>query len=172
MLQNAVPTVTGCNQERHEMSIPKKAVLMERVAKESVEFKGHPKVRSAHPTTIEITTDDHLTDNGDCIIGIGASKGCAQLDGMVKDGLRRIGSKVTIRILVGNYSYTVTATGDPRLGLSHPHDMVVRKSDFISDRTLAIRAGSASRDIPREIVYLLKNPATVGRFEIEVAWID
>jgi hypothetical protein len=159
----------GCNQGRLEMSA-RKTMLTARVAKESVEFRGHPMVRSGHLTTIEITTDDHLTVNGDCIIGVGASKGCAQLDGRVKEGLRRRGSKVTIRILVGNYSYTVNARGDPALALSHPHDMVVRKSDFISDRTLAVQADSAAKDIPREIVHLLRNPATVGRFEIEVSW--
>jgi hypothetical protein len=152
------------------LSTAKKTVLTDGVAKESVEFRGHPNVRSAHPTTIEITTDDHLTENGDCIIGVRASKACAQLDGRVKDGLRRRGSSVTIRISVGNYSYVVNARGDPRLGLSHPHDMVVRKSEFISDRTLAVHADSASKNIPREIVRLLQDPATVGRFEIEVAW--
>jgi len=152
------------------MSASRKTALTERFAKESVEFRGHPMVRSEHPTTIEITTDDHLTLNGDCIIGVGASKGCAQLDGRVKEGLRRRGSKVTIRILVGDHTYKVSARGDPALALSHPHDMVVRKSDFVSDRTLAVHADSASKDIPREIVGLLRDPATVGRLEIEVSW--
>ncbi len=135
---------------------------------ESIEFRGHPMVRSAHPTTIEITTDDHLTVNGDCIIGVAASKGCAQLGAEVKEGLRRKDSHVTIRLLVGNHSFELSARGDPRLELSHQHDIVIRKSDFISDRTLAVHADSAAKDIPREMVRLLSNPATVGRLEIEV----
>ena len=75
---------------------------------------------------------------------------------------------VTIRLVVGTLSFSIRASGDPRLQLSHEHDMVIRRSDFISDRTLAIRADSAAKDIPREMVNLLRNPTTVGRLEIEV----
>jgi len=46
--------------------------------------------------------------------------------------------------------------------------MVIRKSDFISDRTLAVRADAAARDLPRGMVRALKDPRTVGRLEIEV----
>jgi hypothetical protein len=125
-------------------------------------------VRSAHPTTIEVTTENYLTPNGDCIVGVGASSGCAQLDAKVKEGLRRKGSRVTIRMFVGPYTFEVKAEGDPRLELSHTHDIVIRKSDYISDRTLAVRADAAARDIPRDIVRRLKEPGTVGRLEIEV----
>jgi len=140
--------------------------------KEMVEFRGHPLVRSFHPTTIEVTTEDYLTENGDCIIGVGASKGCAQLNARLKESIRGKGANMVIRIVVGTLSFEVKARGDPRLSLSHPHDIVIRKSDFVSDRTLAVRADVASRDIPREMVRLLKNPATVGRLEIEVARND
>jgi hypothetical protein len=126
-------------------------------------------VRSAHPTTLEVTTEDHLTPNGDCIVGVCASAGCAQLDTQLKEGLRRKGSRVTIRIFVGPYTFWVKAEGDPRLELSHPHDIVIRKSDYVSDRTLAVHADAAARDIPREIVRRLRDPGTLGRLEIEVA---
>jgi hypothetical protein len=126
-------------------------------------------VRSLHPTTIEVTTEEFLTEKGDCIVGVGAAKGCAGLDARVKEALRRRGSMVTIRLAVGTYSFSVRASGDPGLQLSHEHDMVIRRSDFISDRTLAIRADAAAKDIPRGMVNLLRNPGTVGRFEIEVA---
>lgn len=135
---------------------------------ESVSFRGHPMVRSLHHTTIEVTTEESLTENGDCIVGVGAAKGCSGLDSRVKDALRRRGSEITIRLVVGTLSFSIKATGDPRLQLSHEHDIVIRKSDFISDRTLAIRADNAAKDIPREMVNLLRNPVMVGRIEIEV----
>lgn len=138
------------------------------VARESVEFRGHAMVRSSHPTTIEITTEEYLTEEGDCIIGVGASKGCAGLTAALREGLRAQGSRATLRIVAGEHSFEVRASGDPRLTLADPHEMVIRKSDFISARTLAIRADAASRDIPRDLVRLLKNPATRGRLEIEV----
>ena len=138
------------------------------VARDAVEFRGHPMVRSSHPTTIEVTTEEYLTESGDCIVGVGADKGCAGLKDEVKEGLRRAGSRVTLRFVVGTLSFTVRGRGDPRLALSDSHDMVVRKSDYISGRTLALDADLASRDFPREIVRQLKNPATRGRLEIEV----
>ncbi|HEV2138666.1 MAG TPA: DUF371 domain-containing protein [Nitrososphaerales archaeon] len=131
-------------------------------------FRGHPLVRSLHPTTIEVTSEEFLTESGDCIVGVGAAKGCAGLDSRVKEALRRRGSMVMIRLFVGTLSFSIKASGDPRLQLSHEHDMVIRRSDFISDRTLAIRADTAAKDIPREMVNLLRNPTTVGRLEIEV----
>lgn len=125
-------------------------------------------VRSLHPTTIEITTEEHLTEKGDCIVGVGAAKGCSQLSETLKTALRSEQARVTIRVLVGNESFELTAEGDKGLKLSHPHDMVIRRSRFTSDRTLAVGASAAARDIPRSIVSKLKNAETVGALEIEV----
>ena len=125
-------------------------------------------VRSMHPTTIEVTTEEYLTEEGDCIIGVGASKGCAGLDDGVKERIREEGSKVTVRLVVGEETFELKARGDPRLRLSHPHDLVIRKSDFVSDRTLAVGADASARSIPRKLVSLLKDPRTTGRMEIEV----
>ena len=125
-------------------------------------------VRSSHPTTVEVTTEDYLTENGECIIGVGADKGCAGLSGAVKERLRREGSRVTLKVVVGQLSFLIRAHGGPGLALSDPRDMVVRKSDYVSGRTLAVLADASSRDLPREMVRLLKNPATRGRLEIEV----
>jgi hypothetical protein len=136
---------------------------------DSVLFRGHGMVRSTHPTTIEITTEEYLTENGDCIIGVAAAKGCAQLDERVKEALRTKGSAVTIRVAVGERTFQVNARGDPRLELTHPHDMVIRKSDFVSDRTLAVHADAAAKDLPRDMVRALKDPGTVGRLEVEVS---
>jgi uncharacterized protein len=134
----------------------------------TVQFRGHAMVRGSHPTTIEVTTEDYLTEEGNCIIGVSASSGCLGLDERLKRALRGEGAKVTIRIVVGELSFELSARGDPRLKLSHPHDIVIRKSDFVSDRTLAIGSDAAARDIPREMVRLLKDQGTRGRLEIEV----
>lgn len=134
-----------------------------------VGFRGHPMVRSLHPTTIEVTTDEELTVRGDCIIGVRATKGCAQLSRNVKEGLRTPGAKVKVRISVGGESFVVRALADPRLELSNPHDIVVRKSFFVSDRTLALGADRSARDLPRSMVQALKDPEAEGTFELEVS---
>ena len=137
-------------------------------AMDQVTFRGHPMVRSLHPTTIEVTTDAHLTERGDCIIGVGASKGCSDLDRRVRARLQG-GATAIITLVVGNESFTVRCAGDPRLELSHPGDMVIRKSEFVSDRTLALRADSSAKDIPRSMVSKLRDPETRGTMEIRVA---
>ncbi len=145
------------------------AVAWVQTATDKILFRGHPMVRSLHPTTIEVTTEEHLTEKGDCIIGVGASKGCAQLDERLKAALRREGSSVMLRIRAGEKRFEFAAKGDPGLGLSHPHEMVIRRSRFVSDRTLAVGAGAAAKDIPRPIVASLRDPRTVGVLEIWVS---
>jgi hypothetical protein len=140
-----------------------------RTQTETVLFRGHPMVRSLHPTTIEVTTEEHLTPRGDCIIGVGASKGCAQLSETLKQALRRGGSRVTFSLRAGGQKFEFTAKGDMGLSLSHPRDIVIRKSRFVSDRTLAVGASAAARDIPRQFVERLRDPRTVGVLEIRVS---
>ena len=46
--------------------------------------------------------------------------------------------------------------------MSHPTDMVVRKSGYICGRTLAINADKAACDLSRALVEKLKNPEPVS----------
>jgi len=140
-----------------------KAPVVERIT-----FHGHRMIRSVHRKTIEVTTDEHLTENGDCVIGVGANRGCADLDDEVKSALRRDHARVRVMISTGGESFELMAEGDSGLELSHPGDIVIRRSRFISDRTLAVGASAAAIDIPRSIVLTLKNPLAVGLLEIEV----
>jgi hypothetical protein len=125
-------------------------------------------VKALHPTTIEITTEEHLSERGDCIIGVAASKGCDGLATWTKDALRNDESRVTIRVLVGQELFDVRARGDSKLSLSHPRDIVIRRSTFINERTLAVNADFAAIDLPRSIVETLKRDSATGIMEIEV----
>jgi uncharacterized protein len=125
-------------------------------------------VTALHPTTLEITTDTQLTKNGDCIVGVASDKACAQLDGGVKEWIRIDSSAIRFRLLVGSESFEIVASGCSRLTLADPHEMVIRKSDFVSDRTVGVRADAAAVDLPRRMVATLKKPETIGHLEIEV----
>lgn len=144
-----------------------RTALLERIA-----FRGHPMVLALHPTTIEITTEARLTKRGDCIIGVAAERGCAGLSAETKSALRDAGTKVSIRIVVGDKSFELEAKGDPRLELANRHDIVIRRSDYVSDRTLAVRASAAAKDIPRVLVGQLRDPGTTGYLEIAVEGHD
>ncbi|MFB5616423.1 MAG: DUF371 domain-containing protein, partial [Nitrosopumilus sp.] len=58
--------------------------------------------------------------------------------------------------------------GHPDLILTHTEDIVIRKSDFICPRTLAVKCDKASDLLPRSMVSLLQDPKTVGIFTITV----
>jgi len=133
-----------------------------------IDFLGHKNIRSSHQKTIEITKESHLTSQGDCIIGINATSSCADLPQELKDKLKIHGAKITFSIRVGKHEFVLEGKGHPDLILTHSEDIVIRKSDFICPRTLAIKCDKSSDLLPREMVSLLQNPKTKGTFTITV----
>jgi len=133
-----------------------------------IKFSGHENIRSTHKKTIEITKDSELTQKGDCIIGVNASCSCLDLPSSLKEKLQDPKSKVKFSIKVAQYEFIVEGRGGEDLTLTHTEDIVIRKSNFVSPRTLAIKCDKASDLLPREMVTLLQNPKTRGIFTIIV----
>ncbi len=133
-----------------------------------IQFSGNKNIRSNHQKTIEITKESHLTLQGDCIVGVNATSSCADLPQELKDKLKVHDVKVTFSIRVGEHEFTIEGKGHPDLILTHSEDIVIRKSNFICPRTLAIKCDKASDLLPREMVSLLQNPKTKGTFTITV----
>jgi len=133
-----------------------------------IEFSGHENIRSNHQKTIEITKESNLTPQGDCIVGVNATSSCADLPQELKDKLRISDSKVTFSSNVGEHEFVLKGKGHPNLILTHSEDIVIRKSDFICPRTLAVNCDKASNLLPREMVSLLQDPKTKGTFTIIV----
>ncbi|MGB9002211.1 MAG: DUF371 domain-containing protein [Nitrosotalea sp.] len=133
-----------------------------------IPFHGHENIRSLHPKTIEITTEPHLTVNGDCIVGVGASSGCRDLPEKMKMLLQNSKSSVDCTITVKDFSFKVKGRGSEKLTLTNPHDIVIRKSAFTCPRTMATNCDAASDSIPRQIIKALQNPETRAIFAIEV----
>jgi len=133
-----------------------------------IDFLGHENIRSNHQKTIEITKESHLTSQGDCIVGVNATSSCADLPQELKDKLKIPGAKITFSIRVGKHEFVLEGKGHPDLILTHSEDIVIRKSDFICPRTLAIKCDKASDLLPRDMVSLLQNPKTKGTFTITV----
>ncbi len=133
-----------------------------------IEFTGHENIRSNHQRTLEITKDSHLTPRGDCIIGVNAKSSCADLPEELKNKLKNPDSKVNFSIKVGDEEFVMDGKGHPDLILSHTEDIVIRKSDFVCPRTLAIKCDKASDLLPRSMVKLLQDPKTIGTFTITV----
>ena len=131
-----------------------------------IEFFGHENIRSNHKKTIEITKEPHLTPRGDCIVGVSANSSCADLPEALKQKLRDPTAQLTIIIKVQDKEFLVKGTGHQDLILDHKEDIVIRKSQFICPRTLAINCDKASDLLPHDMVKLLQNPNTKGTFII------
>ena len=127
---------------------------------------GHPAVLSTHPTTLEITTSHELTHRGDCVVAVKSSSAVRDLPVGLKRVLSSSSGRGRLRLEVGGIEFMVEGRGDPRLTFSHQTDLVVRKSGFISDRTLMIHANKSSMDIPRDMVRLLQDPTSAVTVEI------
>jgi len=125
---------------------------------EVIHAQGHENILSTNRTTFEVTKETHLTKRGDCIIAVNADKAAADLGQEFKNVLRRENAKLTITIETGVEKETVNAFGNPQLTLTHLTDLVVRKSDFVCSRTLAIHADKAAKDFPKSLVKKLRNP--------------
>jgi hypothetical protein len=126
--------------------------------REAIVGYGHKNVQATHKTTFEFTKDTHLSKKGDCIIAVAADKALADLSAEFKEKLRKPHAKLVILIEAGGIIEQMNAHGSPRLILTHPTDMVVRKSDYVCNRTLAVHADKAAQDLPKALVEKLKNP--------------
>ncbi|MDA4117859.1 MAG: DUF371 domain-containing protein [Thaumarchaeota archaeon] len=138
------------------------------VVTEEISFFGHQMVRATHGRTIEITTEGHLTPSGDCIVGVQAEKGLAQLSDAMKAALRSDTAEVTITLVTPGGQFSFVAHGSRDLTFESETDIVIRRSSFICGRTLAVQAGASANEIPRDLVRTLKSPKAPGMLRIDV----
>lgn len=134
--------------------------------KEYLTFSGHYFVKAKHKTTLEITKAKTLTEKGICIIGVNSSKSCKDLNTDFKKMLSNDLTKVKITIHVNDSQFVIHAMGHSSLKLTHPEDIVIRKSSFICDRTLAIKSDKAAIDVPDTIVSALRSGGSFYSMEI------
>ena len=140
----------------------------QKIMKLEVPFTGHRHVLSLHEKTLEITKDDNLTPQGDCIVGVNSNISCIDLPEKMKKKIQNPKSSIKFTINVGEFSFQIKGQGSEKLTLKHVSDIVLRKSAFTCSRTIAINCDKASSDIPRDLVSLLQNPQTKGTMIIEV----
>jgi hypothetical protein len=129
--------------------------------------QGHPAVSSTHPTTLELTRETGLGKNGDCIVAVGCSTGLRDLPEPMKNALSSEACRARLTLKLDVHRFAIEGRGAPGLTLSHPTDIVVRRSGFVSDRTLMVHANRAAADLPRSFVELLQEPGR--RVVVELA---
>jgi hypothetical protein len=109
---------------------------------------GHKNVTARHRTTLEVTKDRDISTRADCIIGVNSDKGIKDLSEEFKKSSRRIDATIEMTIRVGDVVEKITGKGHPELSFTHEKDIVVRKSDYICERTLMIKADKKDGCLP------------------------
>lgn len=113
-----------------------------------------------------LTKEEEVGSGGDCIIGVRAEFATRDLPPEFKETIRaRV--PLLIQISAGGLTEEVSARGHPKLPLDHPTDVVVRKSDFVCGRTIAVGASKGAVDLSRKLIERLRNPTTVLELRIK-----
>jgi uncharacterized protein len=112
---------------------------------------GHSNILGTHSKTLEFTKDEHLTLDGDCIIGIKANFEFFKLKKFISDK-----NKIKITIICDNIQDELDCLINSDFNDSH--EIVIRKSEFNSKRTLGIRSSKGSSDLNRLLIDKMKKP--------------
>jgi uncharacterized protein len=131
------------------------------IMEEMISFSGHSNISALHKNTIELTKDPDLSTRGDCIIGVSASRACRDLSTELKGCIQR-GNALEFELRVENEVFHFSGRGDSALSLQDEKEIVLRKSDYLSERTAALSCSAAALDIPRPMISKLKDPFTKG----------
>ena len=129
---------------------------------------GHPNITAKHSTTFEITRDSNVTKRGDCVIAANATRGLSDLSPQLLNLCRNDNAKITVKLQGAELTEIIEGRGSKRLTLTHPLEIVGRRSAYVSDRTLMIHADKAACDLNRDLVNALRFPTMQLRVEIRV----
>ena len=122
-----------------------------------IKTKGHKNVSSLHKSTFEITKDQEIGPTADCIIGVAMDNSMNDFTNEFKSKIANINTKVTVILDTENGYDEIVGFGHENLTLTHPTDIVCRKSDYTCSRTLMINANKAARDLDLNLIEDLKN---------------
>lgn len=135
--------------------------------KEEIVAYGHPKITARNINCFEITKSSEIKKDMDSIIAVKANKACKDLKKEIKEALKEA-RKIEITIEAEGVKDKVIAYGSPVVKLTHPEEIVVRKNDFIDNRTLAILADKSANELKQELVEKLRKENTKVKITLEI----
>jgi len=118
---------------------------------------GHQNITSKHKTTLEFTKDNYLTLKGDCIVGIKSDYSLLELKKFIKSLKNNKKIIIKIEILNNDNKIIEKINAEVNPDFNSEKDIVIRKSDFIDNRTLAIKADKAACDLNMDLIKNIKN---------------
>lgn len=126
-----------------------------------IKAKGHKNVSSLHKSTFEITTDPEIGITADCIIGVDMNSSMLNFSDEFKDKIANSDTKILVLLDTPNAHDEIIGFGHEDLTLTHPTDIVCRKSDYVCPRTLIIKSSKAASDLDLDLINDLKNEETL-----------
>ena len=118
---------------------------------------GHQNITSKHKTTLEFTKDRYLTLKGDCIVGIKADFSLLHLKKFIKSLKNNKIIIIIIESMDNDKKIIDKIKAEINPDFNSDKDIVIRKSEFIDYRTLAIKADKAAFDLNRDLIKNIKN---------------
>lgn len=119
---------------------------------------GHENITAKHKTTLEFTKDKNLSLKGDCILGVRADFSLEKIKEFInKLKTNKIRIIISLKNNKNNKIMKEEVIAEINPGFNSDREIVVRKSDFRDERTLAVRADKAACDLGRGFVDKLKN---------------
>jgi hypothetical protein len=112
---------------------------------------GHKNITSSHKNTLEFTKDKEISKIAHCIIGVNADFDLKKLKETIKN---KTNLKITIQ--ANNLKEEINCITNKEF--SDNKEIVIRRSDFISKRTLGIRCDKTSIDLNKELKEKIKDP--------------
>lgn len=122
-----------------------------------IKAKGHKNVTSKHKSTFEITKDPEIGLSADCIIGVASDNAIDEFPDEFKEQIANSKTKIKVILDTENGHDEIIGYGYEDLTLTHPTDIVCRKSDFVCSRTLMIKSNKAAVDLDEKLIEDLKN---------------
>ncbi|MBU2561404.1 MAG: HAD-IIIA family hydrolase [Nanoarchaeota archaeon] len=122
--------------------------------------RGHRNILATHKNTLEFTKDKEMSLDGDCILGLEADFSIDELQKLAKSH-----SQLRMRIKAGEFTDEIEFTVNKNF--SSEQELVIRFSEFSSDRTFGFRATKSAKQLDRKLVEKLKDPGQRITVEIE-----
>jgi hypothetical protein len=128
---------------------------------EEFSARGHANITATHTATLEFTKESLLTKNGNCIVAVEATKGLKDLSDTFRRSCRHDDAQISVEISSSGVMETIRGRGSHLLTLSHPHEMVIRKSAYVTDRTLMIGSNAAAADLSRSLIHAITSSSAI-----------
>ena len=130
---------------------------------------GHQNVLGTHKTTLEFTKEKEVSLKGDCIVGVNADFELSRLKEFIRKSIKNNNKKITITIKTISKSAKLKEIISAELNpdFNSDKEFVIRKTNFVSERTFATRTNKAAFDLNRGLVRFLKGKKNRIRIIIE-----